>query len=181
MKASRLVTLFAIALVAVVVAPDCQAQTGSKPDQVVQELLSEVHQLRIAMQQMSVNAYRGQIMVERLRLQQESVSRLSRDLQDVRSGITELTALEPVAKERVADAEDQFERGVIGEPRVKEIRANLADLKRRIQSLVEREVQLSIELTQERNNLADLNKRLEEIEREMVMTGLTNQKPNPKK
>ena len=181
MKASHLVTLFAIALFSVVDAPDCQAQTASKSDQVVQELLSEVHQLRVAMQQMSVNAYRGQIMVERLRLQQESVGRLSRDLQDVRSGITELTALEPVAKERAADAEDQFERGVIGEPRVKEIRANLVDLKRRLQSLVEREGQLSIELTQERNNLADLNKRLDELEREILMTGLSNQKTNTKK
>jgi hypothetical protein len=179
MKPSRLVTLFAVALFAVAV--DCQAQTGAKPDQVVQELLGEVHQLRVAMQQMSVNAFRGQIMVERLRLQQESVSRLSKELQEVRNGISELKSLEPVAKERLVDAEDQFERGVISEPRVKELRASLVDMKRRQQTLDEREVQLSIELTQERNSLADLNRRLDELEREMLMTGVLNQKTNPKK
>jgi len=179
MKPSRLVTLVAAALFAVAV--DCQAQTGSKSDQVVQELLSEVHQLRVAMQQMSVNAYRGQIMVERLRLQQEAVNRLSKELQDVRNGATELKAVEPVMKERLEDGENQFERGVISEPRVKELRANLVDLKRRRQFYEEREVQLSIELTQERNSLADLNKRLEELERGMQMTGLTNQKADQKK
>ena len=181
MKPSRLVTLGAIALFAVVLAPVCQAQTGSKPDQVVQELLGEVHQLRVAMQQMSVNAFRGQIMVERLRLQQESVSRLSKELQDARTGISDLKALEPIAKERLVDAEDQFERGVISEPKVKEFRAGLVDMKRRQQTLEEREVQLSVELTQERNSLADLNRRLDELEREMLTTGLRNQRGNPKK
>ena len=177
MKLSRLITLFVVGFFAVVVAPDTMAQTASKPDPVVKELLNEVQQLRIALQQISVSAYRGQIMVERLRLQQESVNRVSRELQDVRAGIAELKAFEPVAKERLDDAEEQFIRGVISEPKVKDVRAGLVDLKRRRQSLDEREVQLSIELTQERNNLADLNKRLEELEREMLMN---NQKPNPK-
>jgi len=179
MKRSIPVT-FVIVLLAFVVAPQGYAQSGnpptaaSKPDQVIRELLSEVHQLRVAMQHMSVNAYRGQIMVERLRLQQEQVSRLTRDLHDVRNGIAELKAHEPVAKERLDDAEDQFVRGVLSEVRIKELRANIVDMKRRQQTLSERETVLSNELEQERNKLTDINERLDALEREVMLTGLVN-------
>lgn len=187
MRRSTLFVLFSIVLFALLVPSDCYAQSGNpsnvrtKPDQVIQELLSEVHQLRVAMQQMSVNAYRGQIMVERLRLQQQHVSQLTRDLNDIRNEIAEMKAHEPVAKERLDDAENQFERGVLSEVEVKQIRASLADMKRRQQSLIERESQLSLELEQERNNLADLDKRLDALEREIQTTGLVDDgKRNPK-
>jgi len=179
MKASRLVTLFAVALLAVAV--DCQAQTGSKPDQVMEQLLTEVHQLRVAMQQMSVNAYRGQIMVERLRLQQDQVSRLTREIASIRNEIAEIKSAEPLAKERLDDAEKKLETGMLSEIKVKELRASSFELKRRQERLLEREAELSIELTQERNALGDLNNRLDALEREIVITGLGTEKTNRKK
>ena len=187
MKRSMFVTLLSIVLFALFVAPDSYGQSRapatqrSNPDQVIHELLSEVHQLRVAMQHMSVNAYRGQIMVERLRLQQDQVTRLTKELNDLRDGIAEMKAHEPVAKERLDDAENQFERGVLSEVRLKELRANSVDMKRRQQNMSERESQLSIELEQERNILTDLNKRLDALEREIVTTGLLDDgKPKPK-
>jgi predicted nucleic acid-binding Zn-ribbon protein len=187
MKRSTLVTWLSIVLFALFLAPDSYGQSRttapqrSSPDQVIHELLSEVHQLRVAMQHISVNAYRGQIMVERLRLQQDQVSRLGRDLNDLRSAITEMKAQEPALKERLDDAENQFEKGVLSEVRLKELRAYSVDTKRRQQNMSEREAQLSIELEQERNILNDLNKRLDALEREIVITGLADdgkRKPN---
>lgn len=157
------------------------SQAGSKPDKVVQELLSEVHQLRVVMQQMSVNAYRGQIMVERLRLQQEHLGRLIRELQEVRSVISELKANEPLAKERVDDAEIQFERGVLPDLQLKEIRAGLGDIKRRHQNMTEREVVLANEVEQERTKLAEINQRLDALEREVMLTGLANEEKKKSK
>jgi DNA repair exonuclease SbcCD ATPase subunit len=162
-------------------APDSYAQSGNpaaagaKSDQVIRELLSEVHQLRVAMQHVSVNAYRGQIMVERLRLQQDQVGRLTRDLQDVRNEIVELKAHEPMAKERLDDAENKFESGFLPDMQMKEIRANYLNLKRRQQGLSEREILLSNELQQERNKLAELNERLDAFEREVMMTLTVNE------
>ncbi|HSB11468.1 MAG TPA: hypothetical protein VLM38_18410 [Blastocatellia bacterium] len=180
MKRSRFALLCGVAVFVLLASSDSFAQSnssavaGTQPEQVIKDLLSEVHQLRVAMQHMSVNAYRAQIMVERLRLQQDQVTRLARELSDTRNGIAELKAYEPVAKERLEDAENQFDRGVLAEPQLKQIRANLADMKRRQQALIDREAQLSLELDQERNNLAELNKRLDALEREMMMTGLVD-------
>jgi hypothetical protein len=168
-----------IAGFALFTAPVTYAQTsGVKQDQVMQELLSEVHQLRVAIQQISVNAYRGQVMVERLRLQQEQVARLARELNSIRAEIGEMKAAQVNAKVRVEDGEKKLDRGEMSDSQVFELRATLADIKRREEVLSERETQLSIELGHERINLADLNKQLDSLEREMV---LTNQVDQPRK
>jgi hypothetical protein len=187
MKRSKFGAMLSVVLLALLFGPDSYGQSGApgpqraNPDQLIQELLSEVHQLRVAMQQISVNAYRGQIMVERLRLQQDQVSRLTRDLNDIRSGIADIRAYESIEKERLEDAEKQLEKGVLSEIKVNELRANTTDMKRRQQNLSEREAQVALELEQERSNLADLNKRLDALEREIQMTGLVNEgKKNPR-
>ena len=41
--------------------------------QVMQSLLSEVHQLRLAIQRSNLNTYHAQIAIERMRLQQQRV------------------------------------------------------------------------------------------------------------
>ena len=187
MKSLTWVKVAAVVLFALSASANVKAQSGSpsqpasKPDQVIRELLGEVHQLRVAIQQMSVNAYRGQIMVERLRLQQEHVGRLIRELQDVRNGISELKAQEPVAKEKVDDAEISFERGFLSDVQLKEIRASLGDIKRRQQNMTEREVVLANEVEQERTKLAEINERLDALEREVMLTGPVNEEKKKSK
>lgn len=187
MKSSRLATLIAISVFLLVVARATDAQSPSassvraQPDQMIKDLLGEVHQLRVAMQQMSVNAYRGQIMVERLRLQQEQVSRLARDLESIRSEIADLKVQHAIGKERLDEAENRFDRGLISDVQLSDIRTGMTQVKRREQVLSERETQVSAELDQERANLADLNKRLDALEREIVTTGLVDdRRANPK-
>ena len=112
MKRSMLATLFGIALVVLVAARDSKAQSnssanagGARQDQVLADLLGEVRQLRIALQQISVNAYRGQILVERLRLQQEQVNRLSQELNSTRNQIGEMKSSQVTAKAKLDEAE----------------------------------------------------------------------------
>src|SRR5215469_7097646 len=51
----------------------------------IQTLLSEVHELRVVLQRGNLNTYRAQIAVERMRLQQEQVFNIRRDLETVRT------------------------------------------------------------------------------------------------
>src|SRR5713101_3329534 len=61
-----------------------RAQAPASDVQTLQALLTEVHQLRIALERSTQIAPRIQIAVERLKLQQEQVARVSRQLQDLR-------------------------------------------------------------------------------------------------
>lgn len=188
MKRSNVFTFCGIVAIVLSAPHDNLAQTrtpldavSSKQEQVMQELLDEVHQLRLAMQQIGVNAYRGQVMIERLRLQHEQVDRLSRELDAVRNQVGEIRAVQLGSKDRLDEAEKQQEKGMLSEAVVKITRATMEDFKRREQSLSERESQLSGELAIERANLADLNKRLDALEREMLITGQIDRSKDSKK
>lgn len=177
MKRSTLFTLFGIALLVLFAPRQSHAQSAtpnagrSKQDQVVQELLGEVRQLRIALQHISVNAYRGQVMVERLRLQQEQVNRLTQELTSTRNQIREVKAEQLNFKDRLDEAEKQQDKGVLSEEVVRRVRAGLEEFKRQEQVLSEREIQVAAQLETERANLADLNTRLDALEVEMMVTG----------
>lgn len=186
MKRVRLALLLGIAVI-LIASRDGSAQNksselaGGQSEQVMKALLSEVHQLRVALQQISVNTYRGRLMVERLRLQQDQVSRIANELKSTRDEIVELKSQQVTVKERLEHVEKQQDKGVVSPEQVNEVRALMAGMMRREQTLTERETQLSGELEQERAALADLNKRLDALERDIVLTGLVDDgKRNPK-
>jgi hypothetical protein len=177
MKRSAVYLFFSVAMLVFLIPLNSYAQSGTPPtpsrphqDPAIQELLSEVRQLRIALQRMSVNAYRAQVLVERLRLQQEQVNRLTQELTAVRNQVNETKAAQVNYKERLDEAEKQFDKGLMSESEVKATKAAMEEFKRREQSLTERETHLSSELDTERENLTDLNRRLDALEREMLMT-----------
>jgi chromosome segregation ATPase len=187
MKRSTLSTFFVVALLVLITPRESDAQSappnagGSRPDQVVQELLGEVRQLRIALQQISVNAYRGQVMVERLRLQQEQVNRLSQELGSTRNQIGEMKSALVVMKAKLDDTEKQQDKGLVSESETAEHKEMLDDFRRREQILSEREIQLAAQLEDERANLAGLNKRLDALELEMMVTGQSDKPKEPTK
>jgi chromosome segregation ATPase len=151
-----------------------QSNIPARPQQeeVIKELLSEVRQLRIALQRMGLNSYRGQVMVERLRLQQGLVTRLAEELNGIRNQIGDTRAGQTNLKEKVEELENQKEKGLVAESEVNAAKAAMGELKQREQRFVEREAQLSTELSAERANLEDLNKRLDALERELVLTSV---------
>ena len=63
-------------------------------EQSLQELVAEVRQLRATLQRMNAAVYKGHVLHERLKLQQEQVTRIARDLGQVREEIQELKSVQ---------------------------------------------------------------------------------------
>src|SRR5258708_4994543 len=58
--------------------------------QTKQALLSEVHELRLAIQRSNLNTYHAQITIERMKIQQQRVDRLNAQLGDTRGHLARL-------------------------------------------------------------------------------------------
>jgi uncharacterized protein YlxW (UPF0749 family) len=146
----------------------------------MQELLSEVRQLRIAFQRLSLTSFRTQVMVERLRLQQEQVGRLNTELSGVRNKLGEVRAQNSRMQSVMGDVVQKVDSGVAPPSEMNAMKAAIEEFKKLEQTLIEREIELSNELNTERANLGDLNQRLDALEREVVLTG-TVEEAKPKK
>jgi hypothetical protein len=188
MRIRNLVGLFFLCSIAVAVPETCFGQSEPPPkpgslnqDKVMQELLSEVRQLRLAIQRTSVNAYRGQVMLERLKLQQGQVNRMAQELEAVRNHINDLRSARVVLKQKLDGMEKAFDVGVLSEPQLTVAKAELDEINQREQGLTERESKLMTDLNQERATLDDLNRRLDTLEQEMVMEISTEPKPTRKR
>jgi hypothetical protein len=79
------------------------------------------------------------------------------------------------AKAKLDEAEKQQDKGVESESLTARYKEALEEMKRREQSLSERETQVTTQLEAERVNLTDLNKRLDALELEMMVTSQTDE------
>ena len=152
---------------------NAKAQTptnASRPtsEQSLQELVKEVRQLRVTLQSMNASVYKGQVMLERLKLQQEQVSRMTRELNDVRENLAEIRGQETRLKELVNRTEKGVESGTSDPRELAAAKNELDMLNQREQRLATRETQLANDLEFERAKLNDLNNRLNALELEMA-------------
>ena len=136
-------------------------------EQAIKELLDEVRQLRLEVRRITSTAYRAQATMERLRLQQEQVNRLTLELSKVQTQIADHRSRRAGLKEVLPDLEKKVEAGVTPDRELKAIKMDLEDLDKREPELIERESKLIADLNTERVNLGELKGRLDEIEREM--------------
>jgi len=134
--------------------------------------LSEVRQLRVEVQRLKASAYQTQVVIERLRLQQEQVARLTREIGEVREKIGETKSRQVKMNGMFEDVEKQVQSGVISQSELKRISGEIEELKQREQRLTEQESQLSIELDAERVKLITLNRRLDELGQEAAGAGV---------
>jgi len=67
----------------------CRSSTGDR-DQILKQLLTEVRELRLALQRATVSSIRFQMLIERARVEQGQVDSLSGQLVSVRSQLTKL-------------------------------------------------------------------------------------------
>ena len=74
---------------------------------------------------MSLSVYRAQIAVERLRLQQERVERLTHDLEAIRDQIGEEDLQEPLMKELIEGMENRERAGTEDEMELKMLKAQI--------------------------------------------------------
>jgi predicted nucleic acid-binding Zn-ribbon protein len=144
----------------------------SNQERIVQEILSEVRQLRVEVQRLKASAYQTQVVIERLRLQQDQVARLTREIGEVREKISETKTRQVKMNGMFEDVEKQVQSGVISQSELKRISGEIEELKQREQRLTEQESQLSVELDAERVKLITLNRRLDELGQEAAGAGV---------
>ena len=142
---------------------------GARPsqEQSLQDLVNEVRQLRAMLQRVSVTVYKTNIVMERLKLQQDLVARQARDLDDVREKLGETRTEIMKLKEVLKSGESSVAVGTGNPEVVAKYKLELDEVLQREQRLVMRESQLINELSMARNKLAELNSRLDLLETEI--------------
>jgi len=157
-----------------------QAQTN-KPadsaqgdrDQTLKQLLSEVRELRLAVQRATVSNTRFQMLIERVRVQQAHADALSRQLESVRSQVAEFKATKPQMEQQIKDAEDLLDRTPDPsahadlESRIKDGKANLGRLAQEDERLRNRETALDTELQGAQAKLNELNGQMDALMSEL--------------
>ncbi len=154
---------FFVLLACVFVLPQAvKSQTVARPtsEQSLQELVAEVRQLRATLQRMNAAIYKGQVMLERLKLQQDQVTRVSRELTQVREQGNELRAEQARIKGLVKGVQEGVESGIKHPSELASLKSEIEQLSEREQRLAEREARLENELEMERAKLNELNDQL---------------------
>jgi chromosome segregation ATPase len=148
-----------------------RAQNVSSDPQTLQTLLTEVHQLRLALERSTQIAPRIQIAVERLKLQQEQVARTTRQLDDLRQDIDRRRSDLPKIQQRLEataaesdQATDPGKRRELDEV-AKMLKLEIEQAEKSIQQMQAREGEFASQLQSEQSRLTELNDRLDQIER----------------
>src|SRR6266849_6139446 len=142
---------------------------SAQRDQTLRQLLTEVHELRLAVQRATVNNTRFQMLIERVRVQQAHVDSLSRQLENVHSQVAEIKAAKPQMEQQIKDAEDQLDRTPDPiahtdlESRIKVVKGNLARLSQEDERLRSRETALDTDLQAAQGKLNELNGQLDSL------------------
>ena len=152
-----------------------QAQNSKEADnqQLIKALLEKVHLLRQAFQRMNLNAYRSQILVERIRAQNDKVTRFDRLLEEAHAEVAEAQVATLQISERIKAIDSRTQQD--GEVKAREqLEAELKDMKsmvefhkQREQRARDRESKLAEQLRAEQGKLDDFESRLDALEREI--------------
>lgn len=139
-----------------------QSKTAAQPtsEQSLQELVAEVRQLRATLQRMNAAAYKGQVMLERLKLQQEQVTQLSRELRDARDNVSDLRAQQTKMSLVLRRVEADIQRGLQRDDERANVKGEIDMLSQRQHQMMMREAQLTNELAIGQSKLNELNSKL---------------------
>jgi chromosome segregation ATPase len=148
-----------------------RAQAPASDVQTLQALLTEVHQLRIALERSTQIAPRIQIAVERLKLQQEQVARITRQLDDLRRELDRSREEQPKIHQQLQMMTDETPQ-ITDPQKRKELDDALRMFKlqseqaeKSLQQMQVHEGELASQLQSEQARLTELNDRLDQMER----------------
>jgi len=144
------------------------SQPSSNSDQELREIVAEIRLLRAEMRRLSVNTHRSQVVLERIKLQQDEIVRVKRDIGEVHDKLDDLRAAVAKSKTMMKSLTRQFEAGLKDDDAVKAYSAIAEEFENRERALEQRESALMAELELAQGGLAELNTRLDAIEREMA-------------
>ncbi len=150
------------------------AQSASSSDAAtIQALLSEVRLLRLALEKSALMAPRIQLTLQRVQLQQDAVTRASRELDEVRDKLASFSRREAELTGRVgaiesqANAEQDAARKKGLESEVRAIKSELEQEGAGNTQLRAREADLASRLQLEQIKLSELNERLNALEQQL--------------
>ena len=141
--------------------------------QTLQALLSEVHQLRVALQTITMTAQRSQILVYRLTAQETAVSRASQALAEAQSGLARLQSAKREAASQ-AKLEEEWQTHNLDPEMRKRIEVQFAESKRKLENLTADEADLQTRaaeaqshLREEKDKLAILQAQLDRLDQDL--------------
>ena len=177
-------------------APSVLSQTPKSTDpavmdntELLRELVVEVRQLRLTLQRANINAFRAQIAIERLKVQEARVERIKTLLDENQNDITGIGASRAQLLEQIKDVEAQIKtendpnKKADQESAQKEFRRSLDQQSARETSLSEQRNGLMTQLQAEQTKLEELSNTLAAIQSDLEkMVRETMEKvPQPKK
>ena len=140
----------------------------------LQALLTEVRMLRLALQalqRMSADTYRSQVLVDRIRIYREEVRRLTASLNETRDLLakTQSTIPQFIDRQKLLESQvqleiDQGKRSQL-EFEVRQTKEAVERYKAQLEPLKDREQQFSAQLNSEKTKLDELENRLDLLER----------------
>ena len=147
--------------------------TQGDRDQTLKQLLTEVRELRLAVQRATVSNTRFQMLIERERVQQAHVDALSRQLENIHSQVADMKGAKPQIEQQIKDAEDLLDRTPDPnahaelDSRIKGGKANLARLAQEDERLRNRETAVDTEVQAGQAKLNELNGQLDALMSEL--------------
>ncbi len=147
-----------------------QTEVKADADQTTKALLNEVRLLRQTLQNTSLNAYRSQILLERIKIHNEQIVRLSATLGATREMLEKTEATIPRMGEQIKLLETTIENEMDVAKRA-QLEFELKDHKRLVElykgqvvRFREREQEQAAQLREQQGKLAELERRLENLE-----------------
>ena len=156
-------------------------------EQAMQALVNEVRQLRLAIQRSNLSASQAQVVIERMRSQQQSVDRLSERLRWAREEASRFKMYQPIQQAEIENRVKEIEANLSESVDAKTRRAREAELeitKQRLGMMSqeetrmrENESQTAAQLQIEQARLAELNDQLDALLREQETPPAENKPP----
>jgi hypothetical protein len=147
------------------------AQSAGSDQQLTQALISEIQQLRMAIERSTLLNARTQLAISQLQLQEQSVARLTSQLNDVRNQGQGVTAMKAGTTEQIKELESR--RSITSDPKqAQQIEAELKQAKLQLEhatamdsSRSAREGELQVQLQQAQSHISATRGRIDEMER----------------
>jgi hypothetical protein len=146
-------------------------QTPAPDQQLTQTLISEIQQLRMAIERSTLLNARTQLAVSQLQLQEQSVARLTSQMDGIRTQAPWSTMMKARAAEGIKDLEQR--RATTSDPKIQQqIEAEIKEAKFQLEQAASmettrlaREGEISLQLQQAQSQIADSRSRIAEMER----------------
>jgi hypothetical protein len=155
-------------MIALMIPSAAKAQSTSADSQYLHDLLAEVHQLRHDLQTTTVSLQRSQILLHRLEIQENAVTRATQRRDAAQAKLTEVQDNRKEMSALIKQSDDQSDYAKSEDPNSRrEVLMILPQMKARLQSLDDDEQQAQVKLTEAEEQLRIEQSKLGELEAQL--------------